>query len=99
MLSLDQALEGVTLLMRFDVMGLMALGMVLGVAVGALPGLTAAMAVAVLLPIAFFIEPLLSIPFLLAITKGAIFGGSIPAILLNTNDMRKYNHHHTHHPP
>lgn len=82
--AVDQVLEGLTLLMRFDVIGIIALGMVLGVVVGALPGLTAAMAVAVLLPIAFFIEPLLSIPFLLAITKGAIFGGSIPAILLNT---------------
>ena len=76
MQSLDQALEGLTLLMRFDVIGLVALGMVLGVVVGALPGLTAVMAVAVLMPISFFIEPLLSIPFLLAITKGAIFGAS-----------------------
>lgn len=84
MLAVDQAMEGLSLLLRADVIAMLAVGMVLGVIVGALPGLTAAMAVAVLLPISFFIDPILSIPFLLAITKGAIFGGSIPAILLNT---------------
>ena len=70
--------------MRPDVISILVFGMVLGIVIGALPGLTAAMAVSVLLPIAFFVEPILSIPFLLAITKGAIFGGSIPAILVNT---------------
>jgi len=84
MLGVDHLLEGLALCLRADVIGMLALGMVLGVVVGALPGLTAAMAVAVLLPISFFVDPILSIPFLLAITKGAIFGGSIPAILINT---------------
>lgn len=80
----SQIADGFLLCLRADVIGMLAFGMVLGVVVGALPGLTAAMAVAVLMPISFFIDPLLSIPFLLAITKGAIYGGSIPAILLNT---------------
>jgi putative tricarboxylic transport membrane protein len=84
MLPWDQIANGFLLCLRLDVIGMLALGMILGVVVGALPGLTAAMAVAVLMPISFFIDPLLSIPFLLAITKGAIFGGSIPAILINT---------------
>ena len=80
----DQIIQGILLCMRPDVIAIMAFGMVLGIVIGALPGLTAAMAVSVLLPISFFVEPILSIPFLLAITKGAIFGGSIPAILVNT---------------
>jgi putative tricarboxylic transport membrane protein len=84
MLPWDQMANGFLLCLRLDVIAMLALGMILGVVVGALPGLTAAMAVAVLMPISFFIDPLLSIPFLLAITKGAIFGGSIPAILINT---------------
>ena len=81
---LAQLGEGLLLSLRFDVLSVLVIGMSLGIVVGGLPGLTAAMAVAVLLPISFFVEPLLGIPFLLAITKGAIFGGSIPAILINT---------------
>ena len=95
MLPWEQIGEGFLLCLRWDVMGMLALGMVLGVVVGALPGLTAAMAVAVLMPISFFIDPLLSIPFLLAITKGAIFGGCNPLYdvprllgLYNSGDLK-----------
>jgi len=80
----EQMIAGLLISLRPDVLGVMIVGIMMGIVVGALPGLTAAMAVAVLLPVAFFVEPVLGIPFLLAITKGAIFGGSIPAILLNT---------------
>ncbi len=59
-------------------------GLIAGIVVGALPGLTATMAVAVLAPFTFFMEPLIGLPFLLGIYKGAIYAGSIPAILLNT---------------
>ena len=40
-------------------------------------------ALAILLPLSFFVDPLVGIPFLLAVTKGGIFGGSIPAILVS----------------
>lgn len=60
------------------------IGLILGVFVGAIPGLNATMAVAVLLPIAFYLPPHVGIPFLIAITKGAFFAGSIPAILIST---------------
>lgn len=59
-------------------------GLIAGILVGALPGLTATMAVAVLSPFTFFMDPSIGIPFLLGIYKGAIYGGSIPAILINT---------------
>ncbi|GLU49778.1 tripartite tricarboxylate transporter permease [Nocardiopsis ansamitocini] len=59
-------------------------GIVLGMFVGAIPGLTATMAVTVLLPIAFYLPPHVGIPFLIAITKGAFYSGSIPAILMST---------------
>ena len=42
------------------------------------------MAMAVLLPLSFFLEPLIGIPFLIGVYKGGIFGGSIPAILIKT---------------
>ena len=58
-------------------------GLFLGMFVGALPGFTTLMAMAILLPISFFLEPLFGIPFLIGIYKGGIFGGSIPAILVS----------------
>lgn len=59
-------------------------GLVMGVIVGAIPGLTASITVAILLPFTFFVPPTVGIGFLLGIYKGAVYGGSIPAILLNT---------------
>lgn len=60
------------------------LGLIAGIVIGALPGLTATMTVAVLTPFTFFMETAIALPFLLGIYKGAIYGGSIPAILINT---------------
>ena len=57
-----------------NVLGAGALGML----IGALPGFTTVMAMAVLLPLSFFLDPLVGIPFLLGVYKGGIFGGSIP---------------------
>lgn len=59
-------------------------GLVLGIIVGAIPGLSATVAIAVLVPITFYIEPVASISFLIGIYKGGIYGASIPAILINT---------------
>jgi len=59
-----------------------ALGLVLGTIVGALPGLTTVLAMSLLLPISFFLDPLLGIPFLIGVYKGGIYGGSIPAVLV-----------------
>ena len=50
--------------------------------VGAMPGLTTVLAMAVLLPISFKLEPMLGIPFLIGVYKGGIYGGSISAILV-----------------
>ena len=58
-------------------------GLLLGMFVGALPGFTTLMAMAILLPLSFFVHPLVGIPFLLGVYKGGIFGGSIPAILVS----------------
>ncbi len=65
-----------------DTIGMMAIGLVLGILIGALPGFTTTMAMAVLLPISFFLDPLIGIPFLIGVYKGGIYGGSIPAILV-----------------
>ncbi|MBU2288151.1 MAG: tripartite tricarboxylate transporter permease, partial [Gammaproteobacteria bacterium] len=59
-------------------------GVVAGTVVGALPGLTATMAVAVLVPFTFTMESAPALILLGAIYTGAIYGGAYSAVLLNT---------------
>ena len=59
-------------------------GVVAGTVVGSIPGLTATMALAVLVPITFSMEPASALILLGAIYTGAIYGGAYAAILLNT---------------
>ena len=59
-------------------------GVAAGTIIGSIPGLTATMAVAVLVPITFSMEPATALILLGAIYTGAIYGGAYAAILLNT---------------
>ena len=79
----DSFIQGVLLALRWDTFGMVGLGLMLGMLVGALPGFTTIMAMAVLLPISFFLDPMVGIPFLIGVYKGGIYGGSIPAILVS----------------
>lgn len=56
---------------------------VAGILVGALPGLTATMACALLVPVTFGMETVPAFVLLLGIYCGAIYGGSIAGILIN----------------
>lgn len=57
-------------------------GTAIGIAVGALPGLSATMGIAVLIPLTFAMSPLVALGMIAGIYNGAMYGGSIPAILL-----------------
>ena len=59
-------------------------GVVAGTVIGSIPGLTATMALAVLVPITFSMDPASALILLGAIYTGAIYGGAYAAILLNT---------------
>jgi putative tricarboxylic transport membrane protein len=60
------------------------LGCTLGTAVGVLPGIGPATAVAMLLPITLKVDPTASMIFFAGIYYGAMYGGSTTSILLNT---------------
>lgn len=62
---------------------LIIVGTTVGMFVGAVPGLSATMALAVLLPFTFTMEPLAGLMGLGAVYMGAIYGGAFSAILLN----------------
>ncbi|UYV35706.1 tripartite tricarboxylate transporter permease [Rhodobacteraceae bacterium D3-12] len=61
-----------------------ALGVAAGVILGAIPGLSGTMAIALMIPLTFHWTPLFSISILMGCWKGSVYGGSISAILLNT---------------
>jgi putative tricarboxylic transport membrane protein len=62
----------------------MVLGAILGVIVGAIPGAGAAVAISILLPTTFAMDPLNGMTLLLGIYCGSAYGSAIPAVLINT---------------
>ncbi len=60
------------------------IGVAAGQMVGAIPGIGPIMAMAIAIPFTFTMDPLVAISFLVGINKGGLFGGAIPAILINT---------------
>ncbi len=55
-----------------------------GIVIGSLPGLSATMGVALLIPITFGMNPVAGLTMLTAIYTSAVYGGSISAILIHT---------------
>jgi len=80
---LQQLLDGFLLFATLESFIALGLGVFIGVIVGAIPGLTTPMAVALTLPFTFTLSPVTGILLLLGVYKGGIYGGSITAILIN----------------
>jgi putative tricarboxylic transport membrane protein len=59
-------------------------GVAIGVMIGAIPGINGPMAIALFIPITYYMTPLTAIGFLVGLNKGAFFGGAISAVLLRT---------------
>ena len=59
-------------------------GVVIGTIIGAIPGMTVTMGVALTLPFTFNMHPAVGILLLLGVYKGGVYGGSITAILIKT---------------
>ena len=72
------------LLARLDVAIALLIGSVGGVIIGAIPGVGPAVAIAILLPATFSLDPLVGLTMLLGIYGSAMYGGAIPAVLINT---------------
>ncbi len=63
-------------------LGVVILGCVIGLFVGAMPGLGSVNGVAILLPMTFLVPPTAAIIFLAALYYGAMYGGAISSIML-----------------
>ncbi len=81
---MDALLSGLELLARWDVLVALMIGSVGGVVIGAIPGVGAAVAIAILLPATFSLDPIVGLTILLGIYGSSMYGGALPAILINT---------------
>ncbi|MEE9333310.1 MAG: tripartite tricarboxylate transporter permease [Granulosicoccaceae bacterium] len=81
---IESLISGIGLLFQWQVLLALLIGSVGGVVIGAIPGVGPAVAIAILLPATFSMEPLVGLTLLLGIYGSAMYGGALPAILINT---------------
>jgi TctA family transporter len=74
--------NGLVLLMAPKVLLIICLSSLYGLFVGAMPGLTATMAAALLIPFTFFMDPVPALVSIVTMSAMAIFAGDIPAALV-----------------
>lgn len=81
---LDNFQVGITYFFTFKNILAIFGGVAIGSFFGAVPGMSITMSVALTMPFTFSMDPLTAISLLSAVYVGAIYGGSVSAILLNT---------------
>ena len=79
---METVLKALALIADPYTLGVMLLASMFGLFVGAIPGLTATMATALLIPFTFFMDPVPAIAAIVATVATAIFAGDIPGALL-----------------
>lgn len=84
MVNIEALQEAITLVFTFQTLMWLAIGVFVGVGVGAMPGLTATTGVALMLPLTFTLPQAAALGLLIGLYKGAIYGGSISAISFAT---------------
>ncbi len=75
-------LGALVLVFDWEVLAVILMAAVYGAFVGSVPGLTATMSVALLVPLTFFMDPVPAIAAIVTTTATAIFAGDIPGALL-----------------
>lgn len=81
---MQDLLSGLEMLARWDVIVALLIGSIGGVIIGAIPGVGPAVAIAILLPATFSLDPIVGLTMLLGIYGSSMYGGAIPAVLINT---------------
>ena len=81
---MENLIAGLEMLARWDVLVALIVGSIGGVIIGAIPGVGPAVAIAILLPATFSLDPIVGLTMLLGIYGSSMYGGAIPAVLINT---------------
>ena len=82
--TLDALALGLQNLMTWQVLAALLIGAIGGLIIGAVPGIGPAIAIAILLPATIFLDDLVALVLLLGVYGSSMYGGAIPAILINT---------------
>ncbi|MFS8153200.1 tripartite tricarboxylate transporter permease [Vreelandella titanicae] len=80
---MDILMNGVGLVLNFETLLVILAASLFGIFVGAVPGLTATMAVALLVPLTFYMDTIPAIAAIVTTSAMAIFAGDIPGTYLN----------------
>src|ERR1700752_3768630 len=81
--TFQQLLAGVAAAMSLQNFSFALIGCILGTLIGVLPGLGPAAGTAILIPLTFKLDPTGALIMLSAISYGAMYGGTIPSVLIN----------------
>ncbi|MBW6493920.1 MAG: tripartite tricarboxylate transporter permease [Burkholderiaceae bacterium] len=81
---MDSVLTGLANVFTLEALAMLFVGTIGGMIVGALPGLSSTMGVALLIPFTFSMSPENSLILLGAVYVSSVYGGSVTAILLRT---------------
>ncbi|MEP1765133.1 MAG: tripartite tricarboxylate transporter permease [Sulfitobacter sp.] len=95
---MENILAGIEMISRWDVVFALFVGSIGGVIIGAIPGVGPAVAIAIMLPATFGMDPIVGLTMLLGIYGSSMYGGAIPAVLINTpgtaaNALTSYDGH------
>lgn len=82
MIALEHVAQAAQLLSEPQVLLVIACSATYGLFVGSMPGLTATMAAALLVPVTFFMDPVPALAAMVTMEAMAIFSGDIPATLI-----------------
>lgn len=80
---MDEIAAGLAIALTFENISNCFFGVLVGTAVGVLPGIGSLAAISMLLPITFYLDPTTAIIMLAGVYYGAEYGGSTASILLN----------------
>ena len=79
---MDAFLDALRMVAQPDVVLAVLLSAIYGLVVGSLPGLSATMAVALLVPVTYYLSPIAAVATIITASGMAIFSGDIPGCLL-----------------
>ena len=86
---MEQVLGGLQILMTWQNFLVIPIGLIIGIVVGAIPGLTSDLGIILCIPLTYGMDPTMAILMLLAIYCGGTYGGSITAVSYTHLDVYK----------
>ena len=82
LIDMESLMSGLSMILTWQVLATIFIGLIVGIILGAIPGIKGTTGIAILLPFVYYFDPIISIMFLSSIYTGSAYGGGITAILM-----------------